>query len=354
MIPIYISSHGFGHMTRCLAIIEQILETTDKEVYIASGETQVQFAMAYLARFSVRVTYNAILTDVGLVNEDGSLAVNKDALTEELTSYIYNFDKVVKNEVDFLKSKDVNCVLTDISCIGIDVAKHLGVSSIGVTNFTWLEQYSFLGLDQTILDFFESKYSMMDHVLLYDLATDEFIKFITKHNINVLDKIGLVTRPIDLQKIRHLKLRYEKPVFVSFGKSTSMETLHINYDGTIISTMGTHVEVNENGRHIELMHSTLDTQNFIAASELVISKAGWGTIAEAIVAGVPLVLVEREGVLEDMHHIELLKKENLCISVKEKDLKHIDINQLRIDVMKLKKDKKRNNTVNVVKAILGV
>ena len=36
-LAFYASSHGFGYMTRCLAIIEEILETTDNMVYLVSS-----------------------------------------------------------------------------------------------------------------------------------------------------------------------------------------------------------------------------------------------------------------------------------------------------------------------------
>ena len=75
-LAFYASSHGFGHMTRCLAIIEELLETTDHLIYLASGVYQNSFARVYLARFGDRVTYRDIRTEVGLINKDNSLQVD--------------------------------------------------------------------------------------------------------------------------------------------------------------------------------------------------------------------------------------------------------------------------------------
>ena len=75
-LAFYVSSHGFGHMTRCLAIMEELLETTDHLIYLASGAFQNSFARVYLARFGDRVTYRDIRTEVGLVNKDNSLQVD--------------------------------------------------------------------------------------------------------------------------------------------------------------------------------------------------------------------------------------------------------------------------------------
>ena len=57
-LAFYVSSHGFGHMTRCLAIMEELLETTEHLIYLASGTYQNSFARVYLARFGDRVTYS--------------------------------------------------------------------------------------------------------------------------------------------------------------------------------------------------------------------------------------------------------------------------------------------------------
>ena len=73
-LAFYVSSHGFGHMTRCLAIMEELLETTDHLIYLASGAYQNSFARTYLARFGDRVMYKDIRTEVGLVNKENTPA----------------------------------------------------------------------------------------------------------------------------------------------------------------------------------------------------------------------------------------------------------------------------------------
>lgn len=67
-----------------------------------------------------------------------------------------------------------------------------------------------------------------------------------------------------------------------------------------------------------------DTQNYITASDLVISKAGWGTIGEALIGHTPMALIERTSTKEDSFNIEKLKENNLCISISEKDMTTID------------------------------
>ncbi|HEX5350840.1 MAG TPA: glycosyltransferase, partial [Trichococcus sp.] len=68
--------------------------------------------------------------------------------------------------------------------------------------------------------------------------------------------------------------------------------------------------------------------NYLAASDLVIAKAGWGTISEALLSKRNLVLIEREGVLEDTENIEELKRRGVAVSIKESDLARIDMHAI--------------------------
>ena len=54
-IALYISSHGFGHMTRCLGIMENILKTSDYNLYIVCNKKQNDFARIYLAEYKDRI-----------------------------------------------------------------------------------------------------------------------------------------------------------------------------------------------------------------------------------------------------------------------------------------------------------
>ena len=47
-IALYISSHGFGHMTRCLAVVDYILKNSNYNIYIACDKNQNDFARIYL------------------------------------------------------------------------------------------------------------------------------------------------------------------------------------------------------------------------------------------------------------------------------------------------------------------
>ena len=102
-LALYVSSQGFGHMTLCLAIIEELLETTDYLICLASGAYQNSFDRVYLARFGDRVTYRNIRTAVVLVNKDNSLQADIPRLEHDMTDFMAGWDTVVAAEVAILR-----------------------------------------------------------------------------------------------------------------------------------------------------------------------------------------------------------------------------------------------------------
>ena len=322
-IAFYASSHGFGHMTRCLAIIEELLETTDHLIYLASGTYQNSFARVYLARFGDRVTYRDIRTEVGLVNEENSLQVDIPHLEHELTDFVAGWETAVAQEIAFLQTKPVACVISDISAIGIQVGEQLGVRNIGIANFTWCEQYEFLGLSDTIIASFREVYTKLDLLIEYDLM-------LPAPKLSVPRKqTGFICRRFDPDRIAAIKSQYGPSIFITCGKSADLNNIQIdNYDGTIFTTSGINITATENATVVQLPIETIDTHNYLAASDIVIAKAGWGTISEALLSKRNLVLIDREGVLEDTENIEELKRRGVAVSIKESDLARIDMHPI--------------------------
>jgi hypothetical protein len=319
-LAFYASSHGFGHMTRCLAIIEELLETTDHLIYLASGAYQNSFARVYLARFGNRVTYRDIQTEIGLVNKENTLQVDIPRLEQELTDFMAGWDAAVAEEVAYLQHLPVACVVSDISVIGIQVGERLGVRNIGIANFTWCEQYEYLGLSETIIGRFREVYAKLDLLIEYDLM-------LPTHDLDVPRKqIGFLSRKFDPDRIAAIKEQYGPSIFITCGKSANLDNIQIdNYDGTIFATSGIDITATGKATVVQLPVETFDTHNYLAASDIIIAKAGWGTISEALLSKRNLVLIEREGVLEDTENIEELKRRGVAVSIKESELARIDM-----------------------------
>ena len=264
--------------------------------------------------------YKDIRTEVGLVNKENTLQVDIPRLEQELTDFMAGWDTAVAEEVAYLQHLPVACV---VSVIGILVGEKLGVRNIGIANFTWCEQYEFLGLSDTIIARFREVYAKLDLLIEYDLM-------LPTHDLDVPRKqIGFLSRKFNPDRIAAIKEQYGPSIFITCGKSASLVNIQIdNYDGTIFTTSGINITATGNATVIQLPVETFDTHNYLAASDIVIAKAGWGTISEAVLSKRNLVLIEREGVLEDTENIEELKRRGVAVSIKETDLARIDMHEI--------------------------
>lgn len=98
----YVSCHGFGHITRCIAQIEKKLEIDKNyKCIIICGGSQIEFTKLYLKQFLSRVILKETTTDIGLVNKANSLDVDKVKLEFELKKFINSWDFLLKKEVEF-------------------------------------------------------------------------------------------------------------------------------------------------------------------------------------------------------------------------------------------------------------
>ncbi|MEG0425814.1 MAG: hypothetical protein RR523_01925 [Cetobacterium sp.] len=320
----YVSSHGFGHITRCIAQIEKKLEIDKSYNYIIiCGENQINFTEIYLQKYLDRVILRKTLTDIGLINKVNSLEVDKEKLESELKIFINSWDSLIKEELEFLKNYEIGDIFCDISPIGILVSKKLSKKTNLISNFTWYQQYKYLKLNNYIIEKYLELDRLIDNLYVYPLKLD--FSYINPRII----EMDFICRKIDSQKIKEIKEKYGKSIFISCGKSAQLEKITIkNFKGIVFTTSGINVE-NKDGIVVKLPLDILDTQNYIAASEFVISKAGWGTVAECIRSRRKMVLLERDGVLEDTHTINELKKISNIKSVKFEDLIELDYLQIK-------------------------
>lgn len=317
----YASNHGFGHLTRTIAIIEKILKISDYNISLVSGKSQIDFAKLYLADYLNRIEFRVVNTDIGLVCNWNSLGVNREETLKGIDNYLGSLDGILQSEIEHYKDMDIHRIIVDISILGIYLGKALNIPSTLITNFTWCQQYEYLEFPQGIIDKYKNTYKMADSIIEYDLSLG-----LGEYGDNITPT-GLLAREIDENRVEELKEKYGKILMISCGKSATLDNIHIrNFDGTIIKTRG--IEVTSTSPVIELDLNILDTQNYVAASEAIIAKAGWGTLGEGMVGHTPMILMERP-VREDSEMIETLKSRRLAVSINPRDMHDIDYLDLK-------------------------
>ena len=294
-IAYFISPHGFGHAARAAAVMSA-LRAQDPTLHfeIFTRVPRWFFEDSVGSDF----TYHALLTDVGLAQES-ALNENIPQTLRRLKEF-YPFDCALVAEiaqrVTRLKCKLVMC---DIAPLGIAVAHAAAIPSILVENFTWDWIYAGYAHDdarfQKYITYLRAVFKAAD----YHIQTEP----VCKHRA-----ADLVTQPVSREPrtpARQIRKQLGIPprahvVLITMGGTQSAQQ-HVFLDRLaqiqrvyfIIS--GNSHRAEKRGNLILLPHrSEFYHPDLMNASDAVIGKAGYSTVAEAYRAGIPFGYVSRE------------------------------------------------------------
>ncbi|MDF2700982.1 MAG: hypothetical protein K0Q49_2546 [Haloplasmataceae bacterium] len=310
----FLSSHGFGHIVRTIPMIKEILDKTNDCVYIACDLIQIDFLRKYLNE-DKRVSYSIIKTDVGFVNLPNSFTVDVEATETKIFEFINSIDHIVNYEITKLKQFEFNEIYCDISPIGILVGSILKKKVILMTNFTWYVQYKYLNLNKDIIDYYYNLDTKVNKLWTYPLSLPlDHIKCERK-------SLSFVSRTFNNEFINNIRKDFEQVVIILSGMSAKIIVNIKNYDGLIIHTE--QIKVNYNGPKVVLHKDIMNTHDYIKASDLVVTKAGWTTVSECVCANVKMLLIERPSALEDTHIINEISKMGLGLSITEEELSEL-------------------------------
>ena len=336
-VAFYISDHGFGHITRNLQVARELLDR-DYEVLIVTGQRQCLIASDYLRNRAQTVICN---TDAGLAVQPGEISIDVQTTIKKVRNHVSSWNERISECVD------ADVYVVDIVPWSLLGARKKGIPSILMTSFTWIEQYEPF-LPHELLDCYKNAFSLADRVFYYELANPSCRKFLG----DGID-VGFAAREINSDEAARIRSRFNRPVvFISLGMSNSglaqeFSVDALPYDFIVTST------VNLTGSNVvRLSPDNPNTQDFIAASDFCICKAGWSTVAEAMIAGVPFAALNRPDVAEDTMTISMLEQRGCGIGVEIEELNHIEE-----IIQRLKKlngvEKHKNNSRMIADLIVG-
>lgn len=347
-IAFFITNHGYGHIMRNIPIIEKLLQREDMEdeIHILAVTGPEQAGILRQNVLSDRLTVFEKNVDYGLEVIPGTLLVDREKLEQSITEYTNAFPELIDWAKEFLEEHRVEKIVTDIVPWVIPAAKELVIPSVLITNFTWVEIYKEY-LPKELVAPFRASYQMVDRVLNYELKNP-----VMKEMLPDGVPVGLVCRPFDDIKMQRIRDNYDKPiVFVSIGCSNdgiegSIEVGHLPYQ--FITTSGMNLE----GDNVTCLPKDVpDSHNYVAASDFCITKAGWSTVAEILLAGKPMAVLERDTVAEDRMTIEELEKLHACVKISVEELQDMSVVLKRLEQYPFKKQQFKTGVDDIVKEI---
>jgi uncharacterized protein (TIGR00661 family) len=325
-IAYYISDYGFGHAARSVALIRHLLAMGEDIRIIICHSFALQFLRESL-KGENRVAFHTVETDIGYMLQKDSIEPDVEKLNVEYKKYVQKWNFLIEQERDFLQTNRVDLVISDICAFPFEAAYTLGIPSIGISNFTWHTAYQGLIAD-SLLEPLKEAYEKMTY--FFSLAgskepnwgmkgTKQFGFFARNVESNEVNRIRKLVNPTGDKLV----------VFFGLGMKINIEQLErlpIWGSPNCIFLVSSNVQVQGSNVFV-IPKDYIESQHYIAAADLVISKPGWGIVSEAVCARKPLLILDRQMLKEDQNTILYLKENHLCKTITWSELHHFVINE---------------------------
>jgi hypothetical protein len=296
----YISGHGFGHASRQIEIIKAFgRRCPGVDIVIRTT------APAWLFEKTADVPHALISTDIdtGVVQID-SLHLDERATLARAAEFYADLPARARDEAELLRARDARFVLSDappLACAGAALAS---VPSVVVSNFTWdwiYEAYDGVGRADGVLERIRNAYRQSSGAWRLPMhggfATFESIvdvPFVARHARH--DRTH-VRQTLGLPHGKALAL-------TSFGgygvRESYLSRLDCLRECEVIVTVGVNTETTWEpppGVHLvresRLYAAGLRYEDLVSAVEVVVTKPGYGIIAECVANGTAILYTDR-------------------------------------------------------------
>lgn len=287
----YISGHGYGHVRRTSEVIHALRRRRpDTRIIIRTHAAPAIFDE------SLRSFVQPAEIDFPVV-EDGALRINAAATLATARALLDRRNTLVEAEVAKARELQTSLIVADIPFLAGDVAESLGVQCVGVSNFSWdwiLEPLA--GRDHALIEEIGSSYAKMTTLLQLPFGG-------VSSAFRDVRRMPLIARRPSKQSIPLDRGDGRPRVLVGLRGGVPAETLRAAAraapDFFILHVDPSAADAQaENLRYVPLTPAR-PFADVLAASDIVVSKLGYGIVADSIAIDVRLVWPRREGFRED-------------------------------------------------------
>ena len=296
-IAAFISPHGYGHGARAAAVMEALyalMPAVEFEIF-----TQVP-KWLFEESLSAPFRYHALWTDVGLVQET-ALRANLRETQVLLDRFLPLDSSLIDRLATTIHHRKCRLVMSDIAPMGIAVARKAGVPSVLVENFTW--DWIYAPYSRQMPEMKKHVHYLKDLFHLADLH-------IQTEPVCRRQKALLLTPPISRKpkKPREAVRRRlgvpldSKMVLITMGgipEAYPFLDRLAQQRRYYFVIPGAREEEKRVGNLVLLpTHCDIFHPDLVRASDAVVGKAGYSTLAETHDAAVPFGYVSRSGFRE--------------------------------------------------------
>jgi L-arabinokinase len=326
-IALYTSSHGFGHAVRC-ATLCRALRAGAPELRIVVRTA----APAWI--FPPGVDVEPCTLDAGVV-QPNSLEIDARATLERYTAQAADEDGLLEVEVARMLAVDARAIVADVPSAAFEIAARAGIPGIALANFSWDWIYEpfvdGLPAYAPLLTRLRQQYGRASLLLRLPFH-DGLTAF------PVVEDVPLIARRSTAERSatrRRLGLPLDVPlVLFSFGghAGDGPDEACLAALGAYAFVVTTAAGATTNGTAVRrggnlfLLPQLADGYvDLLAACDVVVTKPGYGIVADLIANRVPALYVSRGGFREEPVLVRALEQEARAVRVDRATLGTLDL-----------------------------
>jgi hypothetical protein len=271
----------------------------DLQVYVRTTAPQWLFPEV--------IDYSHQFVDVGIVQRD-SLAMDFAATLQQCRSLLDDTPRLIAQELAFVRERAVQLIAGDIPALAFEIAARAGVPSVAITNFSWTGIYRAYAEElpefRPIIDQMAQSYAKATAVLAlpYSFDLDVFPR---------KEAIPWIARQSCLDTNAARK-QFGLPlgatiVLLSFGglglHRLQLNKLKLMRDFLFVVTAS---EKRIDGNIFTLPDTQQHYEDLLRAVDVIVTKPGYGIVADAISHRIPVLYTERGAFPEYPHLVRAL------------------------------------------------
>lgn len=278
-VALYVSGHGYGHAVRSAEVASELLACSAR-VLVRTDAPQWLFpaSAAYVGGAPI---------DIGVAQHDG-LELDVDETRARWTGFMATFSERAAAEASLLRDHGVDFVLGDIPPLAFAAAARAGLPSAAVGNFTWDWIYgAWPGFDSVISCIRKacSQADVLFRLPLHSRDDDAFSAF------RAVEDVPLIARRARRSRSAvRTDLGLDESscaILLSFGAFTadglSIDALRALSECCFVITPPLAVRVQDPPSNVLLLpQQPADYPSLLAACDAVITKPGYGIVADCI------------------------------------------------------------------------
>lgn len=326
----YISGHGFGHASRSIEIINAIgALAPSARLFIRTAATRWLFDVTLKAKAAIE----GVACDIGVIQTD-SLHLDPDATIREAARFQQGLDALADQEASFLRTVGACAVIGDIPPLAFVAARKAGVPSVAISNFAWdwiYEGYpDALAAQPDLVPSIRSAYRQATLLLRLPMrggldgwpCPTADLPFVARH---ATQEPGEVRRRLGIPGDGRLVLSSFGGLGISgmdLAPLAGLQGYTVVTTGHALGTRGTvppGVTVLDD---LDVYRSGMRYEDLVRAADVVVTKPGYGIIAECIANGTAILYTSRGHFVEYDVLVAEMPRYLRCHFIGHADLHH--------------------------------